>query len=89
MGFSLTNELEFEGHFFMKGKYKVALYKVLKIDSRGDKQDAGGQTRILELSTVILAGPGQEATVAEMNAFIDQLKPLVVFSGRGDASAAS
>ncbi|XP_065829579.1 mediator of RNA polymerase II transcription subunit 18-like [Oscarella lobularis] len=93
MGFLLQNELEFEGFCFLKGKYKVSLYKVIRINTKGDKQEAG-QARIFEFSTVVSTGQGQEATVAEMNAFIDHLKPLVNFhpggrAERGDAGAAS
>lgn len=70
MGCRLEFEFTIRGYLFRKGRMKITVAKVFKING-----EAISQSYLVELS--VLATSGEEAVSEEMRAFAEKLKPLV------------
>ncbi|XP_071830512.1 mediator of RNA polymerase II transcription subunit 18-like [Apostichopus japonicus] len=77
IGFRLDHEFVAQGHMFRKGKMKIILSKLHKIQKLSDTQSIEPITasQLVELSVV--APSGTENIADDMKAFAEQLKPLV------------
>lgn len=77
IGFRLDHEFVAQGHMFRKGKMKIILSKLYKIQKTSDLQSMEPITasQLVELSVV--APSGTENIADDMKAFAEQLKPLV------------
>ena len=88
MGFRLEFELVLRGHMFRKGRMKIVVYKIFRINGGSgivngainpnmmDLLEPLTQSHLVELSVI---APAHQASIAEeMKQFSDLLKPLVV-----------
>ncbi|KAG8178319.1 hypothetical protein JTE90_026289 [Oedothorax gibbosus] len=77
LGFRLDYEFVLKGFMFRKGRMKVTVAKVCRLQQQNnpDSIEHVSQSYLVELSVV--APTGQEALADEMKAFSEQLKPLV------------
>jgi len=77
LGFRLDYEYVVKGHMFHKGRMKILVQKVFRLNQPGNPEsiDPVSQSHLIELS--VLAPPSQETLGEEMKAFAEQLKPLV------------
>ncbi|XP_045174881.1 mediator of RNA polymerase II transcription subunit 18-like [Mercenaria mercenaria] len=77
IGFKLEYEFVAKGYFFHKGRMKVTVSKMYKINQQGDVNNIEPITlsNLVELSVV--APTGQEQIGEDMKNFAEQLKPLV------------
>ncbi|XP_023247892.1 mediator of RNA polymerase II transcription subunit 18-like [Copidosoma floridanum] len=63
------------GFMFLKGRMKVTVSKILKMNQGKADVEAISQSYLVELS--VLAPSGQNAIAEEIKNFAEQLKPLV------------
>ncbi|XP_014218885.1 mediator of RNA polymerase II transcription subunit 18 [Copidosoma floridanum] len=75
MGFNLDFEYIIRGFMFLKGRMKVTVSKILKMNQGKADVEAISQSYLVELS--VLAPSGQNAIAEEIKNFAEQLKPLV------------
>ncbi|XP_005091072.1 mediator of RNA polymerase II transcription subunit 18 [Aplysia californica] len=79
MGFRLDHDYVAQGFFFHKGRMKVTVYKIFKLQQPGKTDQSNleplGSSHLVELSVV--APLGQEQIGDDMKNFAEQLKPLV------------
>lgn len=71
MGFRVDFEYITKGYMFRKGRMKVTVSKIFKVNSA----EPISQSYLVELS--VLAPTGQDAIAEDMRIFAEQLKPLV------------
>lgn len=71
MGFRLEFEYQIRGYLFRKGRMKISVSKIFKVN-----QEPISQSYLVELS--VLAPSGQDAVAEDMRVFAEKLKPLVV-----------
>ncbi|KAL4225546.1 Mediator of RNA polymerase II transcription subunit 18 [Mactra antiquata] len=77
IGFKLEYEFVAKGYFFHKGRMKVTVSKLFKMNIQGDVNNIDPLTLscLVELSVVVPTG--QEQVGEDMKNFAEQLKPLV------------
>ncbi|XP_053688143.1 mediator of RNA polymerase II transcription subunit 18 [Sabethes cyaneus] len=71
MGFRMDFEYITRGYMFRKGRMKVTVSKIVKVNT----SEPISQSYLVELS--VLAPTGQDAIAEDMRIFAEQLKPLV------------
>lgn len=71
LGCRVDFEFTIKGYMFRKGRMKVTVSKIFKVNS----SDAISQSYLVELS--VLAPSGHDAIAEDMRQFAEQLKPLV------------
>lgn len=88
MGFRLEFEFVLRGHMFRKGRMKVVVYKIYRINggsgilngsiipNLNDVLEPMTQSHLVELS--VIAPTHQSSIAEEMKQFSDLLKPLVI-----------
>ncbi|XP_058801672.1 mediator of RNA polymerase II transcription subunit 18 [Phymastichus coffea] len=78
LGCRLDFEYMIKGYMFRKGRMKVTVSKIFKMNQTGklpESMDALSQSYLVELS--VLAPSGQNAIAEDIRVFAEQLKPLV------------
>lgn len=78
MGFKLDYEFVLKGYMFRKGRMKVIVAKLFRVQSNAntDSLEPLSQSYLVELS--VNAPAGQDSIADEMKQFADSLKPLVI-----------
>jgi mediator of RNA polymerase II transcription subunit 18 len=79
MGFGIDFEYVVKGYLFRKGRLKVTVSKILKVQTPGNTESADQPftgSYLVELSVV--ATYGQDQIQEDMKNFAEQLKPLVL-----------
>ncbi|CAG2101486.1 unnamed protein product [Medioppia subpectinata] len=78
MGFKLDYEFVLKGYMFRKGRMKVMVSKLFRVQPNAGPEalDPISQSYLVELS--VNAPSGQEGIADEMKLFADSLKPLVI-----------
>ena len=78
MGFKLDFEFVLKGYMFRKGRMKVIVAKLFRVQPNAGPEalEPLSQSYLVELS--VNAPAGQEGIADEMKMFADSLKPLVI-----------
>ncbi|XP_043234256.1 mediator of RNA polymerase II transcription subunit 18-like isoform X1 [Amphibalanus amphitrite] len=75
MGFKQDYEFMCKGLMFRKGRMKILVYKVYKVNKTADNWEPLSMSHVVELS--VLAPQGHDAVAEDVRNFAEQLKPLV------------
>lgn len=77
MGFVLDYEYVVKGYMFRKGRLKVTVSKIMKVNSPGTPETAEPFTVSYLVELSVIAPHGQDQIQEDMKNFAEQLKPLV------------